>query len=138
MTRLPTVSVFLTLLSAFATAQTYRYTITDLRTLPGQSGSVGWGISADGRKIVGWATDRAFLWEEGAGMRDLGTLSGYSRGYARDIDLSGRIAGQAGLEVTGPGARTGDPLRAERRGHEPRHDRRRPLQHGLGDQQTKV
>lgn len=83
-------------------AQSYPYQVTDLGTLPGATSSVARGISADGTKIVGWCTDRAFLWQQGQGMTELQPLAGYTRAYGYDVNDAGSVCGQAGLEVSGP------------------------------------
>jgi uncharacterized membrane protein len=83
-------------------AQHYPYRVTDLGAVPGRSSSVARGISPDGTKVVGWCTDRGFLWEEGKGIRELPPPAGYSTAYGYDVNDAGLICGQAGLEVTGP------------------------------------
>ena len=97
-----TVLPLVLLCAATLQAQNFPYRVTDLGTLPGSSGSVARGMSADGTKIVGWCTDRAFLWREGLGMVELAALPGYSRAYGYDVNDAGLVCGQAGLEVTGP------------------------------------
>jgi len=89
-------------LAAGAAAQPYPYRVTDLGVIPGRTSGVARGISQDGTKVVGWCTDRAFLWEEGSGIRELIPLPGYTRAYAYDVNDAGLVCGQAGLEVTGP------------------------------------
>ncbi|HEX6811792.1 MAG TPA: hypothetical protein VF384_09245 [Planctomycetota bacterium] len=89
------------LLAASLAAQ-HPYQLVDLGVLPGASGSVGRGISPDGRRIVGWSGNTAFVWEEGVGMLPLPMLPGYSFAAARDVDSHGNVVGTMGLEVTGP------------------------------------
>ena len=81
--------------------------ITNLGTLPGTTGSVGYGIN-DAGQIVGYSysdiitgstVGDAFLYSNGV-LTDLGTLGGVdSRGYA--INKAGQIVGQAGLANIG-------------------------------------
>ena len=85
------------LLATALAAQGYPYQVTDLGALPNRTSSVARGMSPDGTKIVGWCTDRAFLWEEGIGMRELLPLAGYSRAYGYDVTDAGLVCGQAGL-----------------------------------------
>ncbi|KAA0226300.1 hypothetical protein FCG40_09090 [Fimbriimonadia bacterium ATM] len=72
--------------------------VTWLGTLGGR-GSEAWGVSADGRVVVGRSTNalgftRAFRWEAGV-MQELGTLGG-SRSFAWDVSADGRVVvGQA-------------------------------------------
>jgi probable HAF family extracellular repeat protein len=89
------------LLTASASAQAYVYRVTDLGVLPGRTSSVARGMSPDGTRIVGWCTDRAFLWQEGQGMRELLPLPGYTRAFGYDVNDAGIACGQAGLEVSG-------------------------------------
>jgi probable HAF family extracellular repeat protein len=65
----------------------------DLGTLNGV-GSAAYGINNLGQ-VVGQSWGRAFLWTEGAGMHDLGTLDGLSGGTsgATAINDSGQIVG---------------------------------------------
>lgn len=75
----------------------------DLGTLPGDTMSQARAISADGATIVGNSLgasfgDRAFVWTEPLGMRDLNEISdaseiGMTLVYAAAINASGQIAG---------------------------------------------
>jgi probable HAF family extracellular repeat protein len=49
---------------------------------------------AVGRSLVTGSTERAFLWEEGAGMTDLGSL-GLNHSRAMDINQRGQVVGYA-------------------------------------------
>ena len=75
-----------------------QYTVTDLGTLPGGSGSEAWGINASG-EVVGYASNssgyqHAFLYSNGT-MKDLGTLPGlYSASCAYGINASGQVVGR--------------------------------------------
>jgi probable HAF family extracellular repeat protein len=81
------------------------YAITDLGTLPGYEASHAEDINAVGQ-VVGYTYDldthsiRAFLWDESAGMIDLGTLGGASS-QATAINDLGQVAGTASAP-TGP------------------------------------
>jgi probable HAF family extracellular repeat protein len=73
--------------------------------------SSAYGTSADGRVVVGLAWDtcsyaRAFRWEEGTGMVDLGSLAGGDRSTrANGVSADGRIV--VGWEETREGYRQG-------------------------------
>src|SRR5580693_7667390 len=91
------------LLATLATAQTPRYTITDLGTFGGTVGSAN-GINYEGR-VAGAATlpngnSRAFLPGPG-GMYDLGTLGGPNSGGA-GLNASSQIAAYAETAKTDP------------------------------------
>ncbi len=77
--------------------------IQDLGTLPGDVYSAAFGINEQGQIVgqsigAGFATSRAFIWQNGK-MTDLGTLippqSSLSLLYANDINDRGEIVGQA-------------------------------------------
>jgi probable HAF family extracellular repeat protein len=73
------------------------YTVTDLGTVPGGSGSDAQGINASGQ-VVGASMvppghDRAYLWSGGV-MTDLGTLGG-DTAAAHDINDFGQVVGVA-------------------------------------------
>jgi uncharacterized membrane protein len=91
----------LALLAVGLTAQSYPYRVTDLGALPSATSSIARGMSPDGTKIVGFCTDRAFLWQEGQGMRQLAPLPGYSWAAGYDVNDAGQVCGQSGLETTG-------------------------------------
>jgi probable HAF family extracellular repeat protein len=78
-------------------AQT-QYTITDLGRLPGGWDSEASGINNSGQ-VVGFAVNsnwviRAFLWQSGTGMQDLGTLGGQVS-QAFGINDSGQVVGSS-------------------------------------------
>ena len=93
------------LLAAVAAAQPFPYRIVDLGVLPGASSSIARRISPDGSRVAGWCVDRAFVWEEGSGMRELPPLPGYARAYAYDVNDAGYVCGQVGLEISSEPAR---------------------------------
>ena len=71
----------------------------NLGTLPQFTYSEGYGISADGTKVIGTAfyvvpfggSRRSFLWVSGSGMRDLGNLEGGFDSSAHAISANGSI-----------------------------------------------
>jgi len=68
----------------------------DLGVLPGRVSSEAWGVSADGRTVVGQSADanripRAFLWTAETGMQDLGALPGGNRSVAHAVSADGRV-----------------------------------------------
>jgi probable HAF family extracellular repeat protein len=76
-----------------------------LGTIAGWSQSQAWGVSGDGKVVVGQLSrlgsdTRAFRWTAGAGMQDLGTLGGAnSEAYAASADgavVVGRATNTAG------------------------------------------
>ena len=77
--------------------QTY-YEVEDLGTLPGDTGSVAWGINSLGQ-VVGWSSGsqgtRAFVYTNEQGIVELAGLTPQSRGLARDINDHGMIVGQS-------------------------------------------
>lgn len=72
------------------------YSVTDLGTLSGSSGSLATGINDSGQ-VIGYSTNdgpfRAFLWENGV-MTDLGTLGG-THSQAWGINDLGQVVGFA-------------------------------------------
>lgn len=74
------------------------YVVEDLGALPGDSGSVGWGINENG-DVVGWsngpAGTRAFVYTDAGGMVALPGLPAKPRTVARDINDEGVIVGSA-------------------------------------------
>ena len=76
-------------------AQTVKYTVTDLGTLPGGTQSDAVGLN-DNEQVVGYAytsggVQHAFLYSGGS-MQDLGTLGG-KQVYANAINDSGQVVG---------------------------------------------
>ncbi len=69
--------------------------LTWLGVPPGGSSSEAWGVSADGRVVVGRASvagyHRAFRWTASGGMQDLGTLPGGRYSAAYDVSADGRV-----------------------------------------------
>ena len=68
--------------------------LTWLGTLPGGDYSAAWGVSANGRVVVGSAQnaagqERAFRWTASGGMQDLGTLGGGSNAW--DVSADGSV-----------------------------------------------
>ena len=80
--------------------------LRDLGTLPGDTGSEGFGINNSG-DVVGYSSGangpRAFLWTSQNGMQNLGTLPGGSFSKARGISDNGLIVGTSG-SANGPRA----------------------------------
>jgi len=78
------------------------YDIEDLGTLPGDSGSVAWGINSDG-DVVGWSNGsqgvRAFVYRDIGGIIELPGLTPQNTGLARDINDQGIIVGQSGAHA---------------------------------------
>jgi probable HAF family extracellular repeat protein len=80
------------------------YQFIDLGTLGGEESSAR-GINDSG-EVVGEATlpnwaGHAFLWEDGIGMRDLGTLPGGASSTAEDINETGQVTGWSGFSGIG-------------------------------------
>ncbi|MFN7016082.1 MAG: hypothetical protein ACK4P5_02785 [Fimbriimonadales bacterium] len=72
--------------------------ITWLGSLQQGSGSVAWGVSADGRTVVGvsgaYGMRRAFIWREGVGMQALPVFEGAVGSEAWNVSDDGRyVAG---------------------------------------------
>jgi len=84
------------------------FVLEDLGTLGGKN-SYAYAINATGQ-VVGFSNTptsgaldgRAVLWQEGSGMKDLGTLPGDSFSAAAAINKSGQIAGGSYTSFTGP------------------------------------
>ena len=82
-----------------ALAATPQYTVTDLGTLPGGSGSYAEAINNNGQ-VVGYSyiggdsVCHPFLWQSGSGMLDLGTLGG-SYSIAEGINNLGQVVGMS-------------------------------------------
>jgi probable HAF family extracellular repeat protein len=70
------------------------YQITDLGTLPGDSGSNAFGLNDSGQ-VVGEShgSHHAFLWDVTNGMQDLGTLPGNRFSRALGVNDSGQVVG---------------------------------------------
>jgi probable HAF family extracellular repeat protein len=88
-----------------ATATSWSQSLTWLGTLGGVE-SVAYGVSADGRVVVGWALNdagqrRAFRWTESGGMQVLGTLPGGGWSYAFGVSADGRVV--VGSAITAAG-----------------------------------
>jgi probable HAF family extracellular repeat protein len=82
-------------LGLMATVPCWSQSLTWLGTLPGGSSSYAYGVSADGRVVVGLATNpagwsRAFRWTAAGGIQDLGTLGGDSSN-ASGVSADGRV-----------------------------------------------
>lgn len=94
-----TAGVLLAAWIAGGLARAQNYTITDLGSLEGPSGtSVAYGVN-DAGQVVGQSSVsggdvRPFLWDAGNGMQDLGSLGGHM-GWATDVDSQGRVVGQS-------------------------------------------
>lgn len=84
-------------------ARPFRWTastgLTNLGTLPGLEYAAALGVSGDGRRVVGYATDwnnsflsRAFLWSEDTGMVDLTNWL-----TSRGVNLNGRVLTSASV-----------------------------------------
>ena len=81
-------------LSLIATAS-WSQSLTWLGSLAGYDQSYAFGVSADGRVVVGWSfnaagRERAFRWENGA-MQDLGALLGGSGSEAYGVSADGSV-----------------------------------------------
>jgi len=93
-------------LSLIATAS-WSQSLTWLGVLPSGSYSVAYGVSADGRVVVGVAANasgqqRAFRWTASGGMQDLGMLPGYNRTYYCAVSADGSVVvGGANKTATG-------------------------------------
>lgn len=77
-----------------AATASWSQSLTWLGTLGG-SGSFAYGVSADGRVIVGVSGNasgylRAFRWTRAMGMQDLGTLGG-TDSWAYGVSADGRV-----------------------------------------------
>jgi probable HAF family extracellular repeat protein len=74
------------------------YNVQDLGVLPGDTGSVAWGINSAG-DVVGWSSGpdgtRAFVYTDERGMVELAGLTPQSTSLARDINDGGQVAGQS-------------------------------------------
>ena len=87
-----------------------RYTVTDLGTLGGRTSYVG-GINERGQ-IVGWSEtgvnqpSRAFRWDPGGGMVDLGALATARGSVGMAISNDGRAVGYCFVNSVGRGFRT--------------------------------
>jgi probable HAF family extracellular repeat protein len=92
-------SILLFALSA-TRASADSFTLTDLGTLPGYSGSFALGINSSGQvtgfvRTANGGADQAYLYSGGV-MTGLGTLGGtQSQGYG--INDSGQVVGQSAL-----------------------------------------
>ena len=95
--RLAAALAFAFALSTHCAAESY--TVTDLGTLGSGYGSRATGINSGGQ-VVGLSytatafDQHAFLYSDGSGMIDLGTLGG-SNSYAYGINDSGQVVGQS-------------------------------------------
>lgn len=88
---------------ADASAQPPAYVIEDLGQLPGAVGCVPIAINAEGR-VVGWSGEspnRAFLFVDGIGIRELFGPSGFPNTAARGINDAGIVVGE-GWATGGP------------------------------------
>src|SRR5262249_44815241 len=87
-----------------ARAQAFRWTAAtaggDLGTLPGDTSSGAYAVSAEGSTVVGGscmgtsdegATCRAFRWTEATGMMSLGKLPGDSTSLALGVSADGSV-----------------------------------------------
>jgi len=88
-------------------SQSQQPSLTWLGTLGGAK-SRAYGVSSDGRVVVGEAENaagqrRAFRWTAGGGMEDLGTLPGYDASYAYGVSADGRVVVGAAANAAGRG-----------------------------------
>lgn len=101
--------------NGFGNRRAFRWTETsstmeNLGTLTGSNYSAASGVSGDGRIVVGGSTgltgERAFRWEEGHGMFELGGLGGsvISQSWANGISSDGQVIVGRATDPTASGA----------------------------------
>src|SRR5216683_7797292 len=100
-----TVLTFIICSMAQPAAAQPQYTIPDLGTLPTFNSSDAGGTNASGQ-VAGWSStpggiDHAFVWSNGTGMQDLGTLT-FNSSAAIGINALGQAAGEVYSSGSGP------------------------------------
>lgn len=93
--------------AAAAQAQTPAYTIIDLGVVGSSTASQAFGMSTDGRSVVGRSLGNptsATLWTAGGGLQALPNLAGRSFAVANDVNNAGLAVGSSTTTSFGAGA----------------------------------
>ncbi len=94
-------------LAPAALAQTPAYTIIDLGVVGSSTASQAFGMSTDGRSVVGRSLGNptsATLWTAGAGLQALPNLAGRNFAVANDVNNAGLAVGSSTTTSFGAGA----------------------------------